>query len=1000
MNKTTRWMVLAAMLWLFLPALAVDPPGLMNYQGVLRDDNDVPLAGTYDMIFRFFDDADPAAPENEILVDEHLAAGTGAVTVTGGLFDVLLGSGNFYDGSGPGDHPHIFYVFGLHETVYLEVQVGAETLAPRMQVVSAPYAIHAVLLGGYAPSEFINTTSEEQEKTGLLRTLGGVDFGDGAHDDLTAAEVTGLTGGPATYADFLHQHAYADNADTLDDKHADEFIDTSSTSQTKNGMLNIDSGSQYATTALSARGHARGGYFHSAGWSGYATVASFDSGIRAVGETAGGEFENFLHGSDAWLANASYGIEANGPGAGGYFTTDAGSGYAYVGYLDEGISAHGDVQGGYFEDNDGTSNAHIAYGARGVEAYGQEYGVYAEGNSAGARFENSAAFSGQASIATADYGILASGDVAGGSFTDLGATRFARLAYYNAGTGLTYGIKAKADDIGGSFETLFGTGTAELAVGDIGIEASGQDAGGYFEDKDGTSSAHVAYGHRGIEAYGQGAGGYFEDSDGTGKASVGISDTGIYTGGDLIGGHFYNSYGGATRALTYVAYRDPILATSYGIMAMGEDVGGHFFTSSGSGEADLAIGDRGMWGAGSWAGATFSDTVPHTEVFADVARVIDSVTYKVYGSGTNSFVQNHPQDPDKVVVYSSPEGDEVATYTRGTARLDAGEARIPLGTTFQWVTNPDVGLTAFLTPHGDCLGLYVESLTSDELVVRELGGGVSDVRFDYFVMGLRIGFEQAPIVQAKDREAPLPAAGLGAEFYGDLLDPDAHTALQRFRQMEADVRGVAIEEVDLSGAASLREAIKASAWQQIGMSPDGERTVVVDENVPRSDSRDEAIRPGTRGAAHDRTRFDRPAFIKQDPSEASPDETPASQSEGSLFPVSEPVEIGDLLALDPEDPGVLRRADSAADPNVIGIVVEQPIETDEGDQAPVALYGLAVVNADASHGAILPGDLLVSSPTPGHVMRATVAAPGTVVGKALEPIETGTGSIQVLVMQR
>jgi hypothetical protein len=56
---------------------------------------------------------------------------------------------------------------------------------------------------------------------------------------------------------------------------------------------------------------------------------------------------------------------------------------------------------------------------------------------------------------------------------------------------------------------------------------------------------------------------------------------------------------------------------------------------------------------------------------------------------------------------------------------------------------------------------------------------------------------------------------------------------------------------------------------------------------------------------------------------------------------------------------------------------------------------------DASFGAIAPNDLLVASPTAGHAMRAGEnPAQGTVVGKALEPMEAGTGIIRVLVMSR
>ena len=57
----------------------IEPSPFVNFQGVLRDAADRPLSGTYDMTFRFFN---AASGGNEILVDRHLAAGTGAVQVS------------------------------------------------------------------------------------------------------------------------------------------------------------------------------------------------------------------------------------------------------------------------------------------------------------------------------------------------------------------------------------------------------------------------------------------------------------------------------------------------------------------------------------------------------------------------------------------------------------------------------------------------------------------------------------------------------------------------------------------------------------------------------------------------------------------------------------------------------------------------------------------------------------------------------------------------------
>jgi hypothetical protein len=84
---------------------------------------------------------------------------------------------------------------------------------------------------------------------------------------------------------------------------------------------------------------------------------------------------------------------------------------------------------------------------------------------------------------------------------------------------------------------------------------------------------------------------------------------------------------------------------------------------------------------------------------------------------------------------------------------------------------------------------------------------------------------------------------------------------------------------------------------------------------------------------------------------------------------------------------------------VVGIVSGEAGPALE-NQAPIALNGTVLCNADAGYGPIRVGDLLTTSPTPGHAMRADDARPGTVLGKALEPLQSGQGTIRVLVMMR
>jgi hypothetical protein len=66
---------------------------------------------------------------------------------------------------------------------------------------------------------------------------------------------------------------------------------------------------------------------------------------------------------------------------------------------------------------------------------------------------------------------------------------------------------------------------------------------------------------------------------------------------------------------------------------------------------------------------------------------------------------------------------------------------------------------------------------------------------------------------------------------------------------------------------------------------------------------------------------------------------------------------------------------------------------------PIALAGKVYCRVDASFGRVQIGDLLTTSPTPGHAMRATdqQRAFGSVLGKAMEPLESGTALLPILV---
>jgi hypothetical protein len=136
---------------------------------------------------------------------------------------------------------------------------------------------------------------------------------------------------------------------------------------------------------------------------------------------------------------------------------------------------------------------------------------------------------------------------------------------------------------------------------------------------------------------------------------------------------------------------------------------------------------------------------------------------------------------------------------------------------------------------------------------------------------------------------------------------------------------------------------------------------------------------------------------------------------------SEPLESGDVVAVvGVDDPvlgeiPVMRVVKASADNAgaVVG-VVDQRFVVDEvdgervtrpqrgavqpGDYVSVVTLGaFKAIKVEASPEAVQPGDLLTSSPNAGYAMRAREPLPGTIIGKALESLESGQGAIAVYV---
>jgi hypothetical protein len=120
----------------------------------------------------------------------------------------------------------------------------------------------------------------------------------------------------------------------------------------------------------------------------------------------------------------------------------------------------------------------------------------------------------------------------------------------------------------------------------------------------------------------------------------------------------------------------------------------------------------------------------------------------------------------------------------------------------------------------------------------------------------------------------------------------------------------------------------------------------------------------------------------------------------------ETAEPGTVMVLGEE--GALKPSEHAYDKRVAGVVsgaggyrpgIVLDKQLAQGNRSPIALLGKVYCKLDAGPAPVEVGDLLTTSDTPGHAMKAgdPAKAFGSVIGKALRPLARGRGLIPILI---
>jgi hypothetical protein len=271
---------------------------------------------------------------------------------------------------------------------------------------------------------------------------------------------------------------------------------------------------------------------------------------------------------------------------------------------------------------------------------------------------------------------------------------------------------------------VYGTGgTGVLGTGGTGVYGFGNSGYGIYGL---SNSSHGIVGISngnffGVVGEGGGAGVY--GSGGSGVVGYGTSGVGMYgqhVGASILGSEIpYAGIWGDTNTLG-----------AAGVAGTGMDgIGGIFLNDSPSGNWALVAANY------SRSGPIFT-----AENMANgVSCTINASAQLHCDGGVGAIVQL--DSGNRKVAMSGIQSPENWFEDFGSAQLVNGVAVIQLDRDFIQTVSTEKDYRVFPVPNGDCKGLYVTNKSTNSFEVRELGGGSSNIRFDYRIAAIRKNYE-------------------------------------------------------------------------------------------------------------------------------------------------------------------------------------------------------------------------------------------------------------------
>ena len=280
------------------------------------------------------------------------------------------------------------------------------------------------------------------------------------------------------------------------------------------------------------------------------------------------------------------------------------------------------------------------------------------------------------------------------------------------------------------------------------INASGSITGGFVGATNGSGAA-INGTSNGTSAGSDGVDGVTTSGTASGVAGInqsggiglyGTGGTGVYGTGSNGGQFFATRYGvyGQSAGSSILGREIPLAGVwgdtnssfSAGVAGTGQDgLGGIFLNDSPSGLYSLVAASYSssgpMFSAENMANGVSCTINPSAQLHCD--------------GGIGAMV--HLDSGKRKVAMSGIESPENWFEDFGSARLVNGVAVIQFDQDFIQTVNTGKDYRVFPVPNGDCKGLYVTNKSARSFEVRELGGGSSNIHFDYRITAIRRDYE-------------------------------------------------------------------------------------------------------------------------------------------------------------------------------------------------------------------------------------------------------------------